>query len=116
MRVECDNCDWEGDNKDIFKPVWACEGLFELMAPGEEMAAGECPRCGALACVVKDPIVISIKGGVIQEITGIPHRLNIIVRNYDIDGIEVEKLLTDANGNKCVESVVLFRGSSYRRD
>lgn len=45
--VSCDNCDWSGDIDDL-KPI---KDIYQRVAPGEVMPAGECPECGCLAHV-----------------------------------------------------------------
>lgn len=48
-KAQCQDCGWEGD-------AGACHPLrdvAERVAPGEEMPAGECPRCGAAAMLVR---------------------------------------------------------------
>lgn len=41
----CQNCDWKGP-KEALRSI---SDVFERVGPGEEMPAGECPDCGALA-------------------------------------------------------------------
>lgn len=43
--VECQDCGWRGKAGDTH----AINDIFERVAPGETMPAGECPECHALA-------------------------------------------------------------------
>jgi hypothetical protein len=45
----CGNCGWAGRQSQL-KPI---QDIFERVAPGEIMPAGECPECGALAHLKK---------------------------------------------------------------
>jgi hypothetical protein len=49
-------------------------------------------------------INITVDGGVIQDITDIPNDVQVIVRDYDVDGNE-ENLLEDEGGYNYVESI-----------
>lgn len=51
------------------------------------------------------PIKITIDGGVIQDITDIPDGTKIIVVDYDIDGIDEDRLIIDEEGQKCTETI-----------
>lgn len=48
---QCDNCGkrWREDR------LHAPSDLYDRLTPGAEVPAGECPSCGALAYVDKDP-------------------------------------------------------------
>lgn len=46
---ECANCDWKG----AVEEVEQIQHFWERVEPGEIMPAGECPKCGALAHLVK---------------------------------------------------------------
>jgi len=66
--VHCDNCTWTGSIDDVVYP----QDLFERLTPGAEVPAGECPKCGALAYLVKpepEPIrvIALVEGGVLQS-------------------------------------------------
>lgn len=52
--VECDNCDWKGTEKQMRAEFCDVEDLHELIEPGKEVPAGECPECGALAYLMKE--------------------------------------------------------------
>jgi hypothetical protein len=41
----CQNCEWSGDESALM-PI---ADVFQRVSPGEEMPAGECPVCSALA-------------------------------------------------------------------
>lgn len=44
-RVNCDNCDWEGQAKDLLN----IPDFEERVHAGEVVPAGQCPKCGCLA-------------------------------------------------------------------
>ena len=48
-KVVCGNCNWKGtqDQTDIIRDAQ------ERLAPGYEVPAGECPKCGALAYLTR---------------------------------------------------------------
>jgi hypothetical protein len=48
---ERNDCDWEGPSKELRCQLWDIPDLFERIAPGETVPAGECPVCGVLASV-----------------------------------------------------------------
>ena len=53
---------------------------------------------------MKRIINICVDGGVIQDISDIPEDVQVIVRDYDVDGSE-EGLLVDEGGDNFIESV-----------
>ena len=53
---------------------------------------------------MKHIISITVEGGVIQSIEGIPADVQVVVRDYDVDGSE-EDLQEDDDGYPYVESV-----------
>lgn len=61
-------------------------------------------KCGNESCKeeIKE-IVITVEGGVIQEIDN-PTNHKIIVRDYDIEGSDEDALQEDDNGNEYIES------------
>lgn len=48
--VCCSNCDWTGAVKDIN----GIRDAHERLCPGEEIPAGECPKCGAMAYIADE--------------------------------------------------------------
>lgn len=48
----------------------------------------------------KKIIEITVEGGLIQGIQGIPEDIEVIVRDYDVDGTE-DNLYIDKDGDKC---------------
>jgi hypothetical protein len=52
--VTCGNCTWIGTDQEVgFVPLEDCHDLEERLEPGDEVPAGECPLCHALAYLVK---------------------------------------------------------------
>ena len=47
---------------------------------------------------------ITVEGGVIQDVQ-VPDGVEVVVRDYDSDGIEDAQLGIDDDGNKCVETI-----------
>ena len=50
-------------------------------------------------------ILIIMKGGLIQEIYGIPPDVVIRIKDYDVDGCDEERLQRDRDGDPNCESV-----------
>jgi predicted RNA-binding Zn-ribbon protein involved in translation (DUF1610 family) len=46
---KCDNCGWKGPDKALKK----IKDLAARVDPGSEVPSGECPKCGALAYVIR---------------------------------------------------------------
>lgn len=54
----------------------------------------------------KHQIIIGIEGGVASvDETTIPKNIEIVIRDYDIDGADEERLSEDEEGNQCFVSV-----------
>ena len=51
VAVACSNWAWWGEIDDL-KPI---QDLHQRVAPGETMPAGECPECGCLAHLIREP-------------------------------------------------------------
>ena len=62
-KVACGNCDWRGTEDDCNE----IEDLHQRVGPGETMPAGECPECGALAHLVKDPDAGMVDGDAVAK-------------------------------------------------
>lgn len=50
--VECANCDWRGEESET--NGLPEQGIFDRVAPGEIMPAGECPSCSAVCHYATD--------------------------------------------------------------
>jgi hypothetical protein len=50
-------------------------------------------------------IVISMEGGLIQDIDGSPHDVIIRARDYDVEGADESELSRDADGDPYYETV-----------
>lgn len=46
-----------------------------------------------------EPIIITLEGGVIQDIENIPPGQHVIVQDYDTDGVDPQELKSDKNGD-----------------
>lgn len=51
-----------------------------------------------------DKIIIHIEGGVIQYIGGIPDGVTVEVRDYDIDGVDPDRLTPTVDGEAIVST------------
>jgi len=49
-------------------------------------------------------IYIDVEGGLIQEIKDIPSDIEIIVRDYDVEGSDGDRITKDDQGRECFES------------
>lgn len=50
-KYNCGNCEFGTNNDSRLRPI---KDIFQRVAPGEPMPAGECPNCGALVHLNKD--------------------------------------------------------------
>jgi hypothetical protein len=50
-------------------------------------------------------IVITVQGGLIQQINGIPHGTRVLVRDYDVESTDPSDLANDPDGDPCIESL-----------
>jgi len=53
-KVYCNNCDWKGTVSQLGAELFETRDLASRLEPGEEVPAGECPKCAAL-CYLEDP-------------------------------------------------------------
>jgi hypothetical protein len=56
---ECDNCEWTGPIDKLRCQLPDIENLFERLDVGSEVPAGECPKCGALAYLKTDDLILT---------------------------------------------------------
>jgi hypothetical protein len=49
-------------------------------------------------------VVVTVEGGVVQHVE-VPEGVRVVVRDYDAEGVEAERLSVDEDGNECVEAV-----------
>lgn len=78
-----------------------CVKCGRVVDPGEikKDDSGEyCDSC-------QGQIIIVLKGGLIQNIAGIPPGLQLIVKDYDTKGADQDELSTDSNGDKYFKRV-----------
>jgi hypothetical protein len=104
---ECSNCEWRGDVSECNEIY----GLLDRVEAGDEFPAGECPKCGVLAYLIryvtdenKDGIplvIISVSGGC-ADVLFKPLGFSLTLIDYDVDG--VEKTNTDSDGERCIIS------------
>jgi hypothetical protein len=65
---------------------------------------------------MKHKMIITVEGGLIQDIQGIPYGLEVEVRDYDIDHTENEALKEDEDGNKYIEIIHESSEDCYHSD
>ena len=51
----------------------------------------------------KTTIIIDVEGGLIQEIHNIPDNIEIIVRDYDVEGVEEDRIKIDEDKREYIE-------------
>ena len=54
-------------------------------------------------------IIVTVEGGVVQNIVGIPDDVKVVVRDFDVEGADLSQYLEDkelrkVRGDLCVES------------
>ncbi len=66
----CGNCSWQGPLA-AAKELAHVPELAQRLTPGDEVPAGECPKCGALAYLANAsaPVIcIEVRGGLVQDV------------------------------------------------
>jgi hypothetical protein len=61
-------------------------------------------------------ILIVMEGALIQEIDGIPPGIVVRVKDYDVDGVDEDRLQQDKDGRRYIESVWAHEDSCDRAD
>ena len=88
-KVKCPNCDWTGTDDDI--DLCDVPDLIERIEPGEEVPAGECPKCGSLAHLDRvRAVYVYVAGGAVQGASG-PEGVGFVLLdkdNYDAEDEE----------------------------
>ncbi len=49
-------------------------------------------------------VQVTVEGGVVQHVD-VPEGLQVVVRDYDVDGTEADHLQQDDNGDQFIESI-----------
>lgn len=95
--VACSNCDYSGAMSAL-KPV---TDLLQRISVGETVPAGECPRCGALAHLVKDParVYIDVDNGIVNEVVANTGDVEVVIRDYDPNYDSEDQI--DVDGKLC---------------
>ncbi len=47
---------------------------------------------------------VTVEGGVVQHVE-VPEGVQVVVRDYDVDGTEADQLQQDENGDQFIESI-----------
>jgi hypothetical protein len=59
-----------------------------------------------MVCIIE----VGVYGGCVQWIRGIPEGVEVQVNDYDIDGVDRDRLSSDDNGRSCI--IVTYASSS----
>lgn len=86
-RAKCANCSKVSD----IDKLEAYRDFWSRVTPGDEVPAGDCPKCGAFAYVVRPPVrrprvVVVVRGGVVQDVE---HPREVLVTVKDFDNCQV---------------------------
>lgn len=81
---ECANCDWKGDVEELDEIA----RFWERVATGERLPAGQCPKCGALAHLVKREALDYPPEW--DDITASPAEVDAARRVYSGDQFEID--------------------------
>lgn len=54
-------------------------------------------------------VVVAIQDGMV-EVHNIPKGISVIIRDYDIDGVDPERLVEDPDGELCIERLINEEG------
>jgi hypothetical protein len=49
-------------------------------------------------------VTVTVEGGVVQHVE-VPEGVRVVVRDYDAEGVEADRVSVDEGGNECVEAV-----------
>ena len=81
----CNNClaNWKTHE---LRPI---KDVFDRIAPGEIVPAGECPDCGALCHLVQPPkrVVVNIHGGLVQDVYSDAADVEVVIVDWDQEGV-----------------------------
>lgn len=94
LKGKCWNCGkvWAEDELDEIHDFWG------RVSAGEEMPLGQCPdaECGMLCHLMKEPhkIVVSVRGGLVQNVSDIPDGMVVEVHDFDVEGAHGETCRT----------------------
>lgn len=82
--TECQDCGMKQRISKVY-PLPLLLNLSHRVLPGEEVPAGECPKCGALVHLVRMPklVVISVKSGV-AEVVRCPDGVRVQIKDLDV--------------------------------
>lgn len=53
----------------------------------------------------KKTITVGVHGGLVQWIQGIPENVRVVVRDYDVEGVDSADLSQDVEGHHCAKSI-----------
>lgn len=55
-------------------------------------------------------IVVIVDGGLVQDIHHIPEGVEVEVRDFDIEGVQLEELMQTENGEKYINALYTYQG------
>lgn len=93
MNATCNSCAATWPMHEL-RPI---QDIFERIAPGEIVPAGECPSCGALCHLVQSPkrVVVNIHGGLVQDVYSNAVNVEIVIVDWDQEGVGDQDVQTD---------------------
>ena len=50
-------------------------------------------------------IIITVEGGIVQHVEVPSHEVEVVIRDYDVEGVDSDRLEKDDEGEECVVSV-----------
>ena len=50
-------------------------------------------------------ITVHVEGGAVCDVEGVPPGIDVVVRDYDVEGGDADDVTEDDDGNECVETV-----------
>ena len=92
----CDNCDnryeHETDLHHVFPDI---PDLLQRLDAGGTVPAAECPECGALVYLDKEPVrlLVLLEGGLVQDVLADCPDVEVAVLNQDLDGADEDEIV-----------------------
>ena len=91
-RCACADCDWQGPVTEAGE----VRDFWSRIEPGDEFPAGDCPRCGAFAFLIKPPVQVLVltEQGLVETIYVSPSgvHLQVFVIDTDVEGADDDQL------------------------
>lgn len=95
---KCDNCQWEGSDTALRASLEDTPDLGVRLAPGSEVPAGECPKCGCFAYLVPTTYTV------------------LLARPDSIANDSLDTYMTSADGDSVEDAVAAARAEACEAD